>query len=117
MSTRGRVIVGVSGLVVLALAAAAFFVLRPGATATSAQGVTLECSAATGLTAQQCLGWGEEALANPEVATFEIEDVVRVTLDRPMFGLSSSCRVEYFLGRYPDEPALSRQTACPMSSN
>ena len=75
--------------------------------------VTAECSGWTGVS-EGCFDWGNDVLAQgPPSTTFELEDVVRIRLDRPMLGFAESCVAEYFLGRYPDEVVWSEDVPCP----
>ena len=104
------------GAVVVLLAVAGFFGLR-AATSVTAEGVgpggvTVECSGWTGA-GDRCGAWGEEVLADGAPSnTFEIEDVVRLRLDRSALGFAESCEAEYFLSRYPDEVAWTEDVAC-----
>lgn len=76
------------------------------------QRIMAECTGWTGLS-DRCREWGEEVLGRGAPSnTFEIEDVVRVRLDRPLFGFAPTCAVEYFLSRYPDEVAWTEQVPC-----
>jgi hypothetical protein len=94
------------------LAAAWFALLRPGASAT-VEGVTVECAAATGLGTDECAAWGTEVLAaGPGANVFELEDVDRIAFDRALFGLGDECSLTWFLGRYPDRPALTEEVTC-----
>lgn len=100
------IVVGLGGIVLLRVA-----------TSTVAEHVgegqiTAECAGWTGVT-EGCRDWGTEVLARGAPSnTFELEDVARVRLDRPMLGFASTCVAEYFLGRYPDEVAWSEDVPC-----
>ncbi len=102
-------------LAVVALAALLllwFVLLRGGARAT-VDGVSVECAAATGQDAEACQAWGLEILAaGPEARVFELTDVDRIAFDRELFGLGDACSVTWFIGRYPDRPALTDEVAC-----
>ncbi|HEX7173601.1 MAG TPA: hypothetical protein VF365_13465 [Candidatus Limnocylindria bacterium] len=79
----------------------------------AAGGPIVECSGWTGVT-DGCGRWGVRIVAaGAPTMTFEFEDVVRVRLDRPMLGLSSTCVAEYFLARYPDDVAWTEEVDCP----
>lgn len=86
--------------------------LRTGANA-SVDGVVVECGAATGSGTDQCRDWGTAILAaGPGARVFEVEDVERIAIDRELFGLGDTCSVAWFIGRYPDRPALTEEVAC-----
>ena len=75
-------------------------------------GVTAECTGWTGVSTG-CADWAASILADgPPSATFEMEDVDRLVLDRGSFGFASACEVRYFLSRYPDEPAWVEPIPC-----
>jgi hypothetical protein len=102
------------GLALVIAVAAAVILGRPGTEAATGSGVTVQCSAATGVDADGCRAWGEQILRQePRTRTFRIDDVVRLSLDRELFGFGDRCRVEYFIGRYPDRPLRSEETPCP----
>ena len=111
---RTRLVILAAALV---LAAGAFYVLSRAATSVIVEHVgpmqiSAECSGWTGVT-ERCREWGEAILtAGAPTTTFELEDVVRVRMDRPTFGLADRCTVEYFLGRYPDEVAWTEEVDC-----
>ncbi len=74
--------------------------------------VTVECSGWTGVS-DGCGAWGEAILAEGAPSnTFEIEDVVRLRLDRPALGFAETCQAQYFLSRYPDEVAWTEDVPC-----
>jgi hypothetical protein len=93
-------------------------VLLRGATSTVAehvgdQQIAVECTGWTGVS-QGCFDWGNDVMAQGAPSnTFELEDVVRVRLDRPMLGFAGTCVAEYFLSRYPDQVAWSEDVPCP----
>jgi hypothetical protein len=109
----------VVGLVVVALVAAlATLLLRPPAVARSTvdPDVAIECSAASGLDVEACAAWGDALLERGAPSrTFELRDVVRIRLDRGLIG--DECSVDWFLGRYPDDPAWTDDVACGVSSS
>lgn len=113
MSTRTLIL---AAAVLLVSAVGGFLLLR-GASATVVSDVgdgriTVECSGWTGA-GDGCGPWGAEILAQGAPSnTFEMEDVVRVRLDRPAFGFASTCVAEYVLSRYPDEVAWTEEVAC-----
>jgi len=102
---------------VLALGVAAFYLGTRAATATivnhvGPQQIEAECSGWTGVT-ERCGAWGEAVLAGGAPSTtFELQDVVRIRMDRPSLGFGAQCTVEYFLGRYPDEVAWTEEIDC-----
>ncbi len=109
--------VRLGAILALAIVVAALYVaLRGGsavlATASGDPEITIECSGSTGV-ADGCRAWGDAVLASgPPSTTFEIEDVVRVRFDRELLGFGSACSVSYFVGRYPDAPVWTEETAC-----
>ncbi len=106
-------VAAIAALVVIGLAAA--FVLRPPARVTSEvdPDVTIECAAATAVSAEGCLEWGDELISSgPPSTTFEMGDLARLRIDRPLFGFGSPCQVEYFLQRYPDDPVWESEVSC-----
>ena len=77
------------------------------------QQITAECTGWTGV-ADGCSDWATRVLAQGAPSTtFEMEDVVRVRLDRPMLGFAATCVAEFFLSRYPDEVAWTEEVDCP----
>ena len=104
-------------VVALVLAAGAIYLVSRASTATVVNHVgpmqiSAECTGWTGVT-ERCGEWGEAILAaGAPSTTFELEDVVRLRMDRPTFGLADRCTVEYFLGRYPDEVAWTEDVDC-----
>lgn len=111
-----RVLLLVGGLSVLAAVAALLGIRAATGTVADDVGqhaIAVECSGWTGWS-EDCRGWGEAVLAaGAPSTTFEIADVVRVRLDRPLFGFGPTCVAEYFLGRYPDEVAWTEDVPCP----
>jgi hypothetical protein len=104
----------IMGIVVVALGA--YVVSRSSSTTVveDAAGATIECTGWTGVT-DECATWGAEVLAEGSPSnTFELEDVARIRLDRPTFGLAEGCTVEYYLSRYPDEVEWSEEIDCPV---
>jgi hypothetical protein len=100
-------------VVLLAALVAVWFILLRGGTAATVDGVTVECAASTGLEADECQAWGAEVLAaGPGSSVFELEDVERIAFARELFGLGDGCSVTWFIGRYPDRPALADEVAC-----
>jgi hypothetical protein len=88
---------------------------RPPVEAVSAgdPDVTIECSASTGVTSSECGTWGDEILAFPAPSTtFEMDDLARLRIDRPLLGFGSPCQVEYFIERYPDDSAWDSDVPC-----
>ncbi|MDQ3690617.1 MAG: hypothetical protein M3406_11415 [Chloroflexota bacterium] len=101
-------VLGVAGIL-------AFLVLRPPVEAASAArpDVTIECSAATGVSVDACRGWGDELLAaGPPSHTFELDDLARLVLDRSAFGLGSACEVSYFISRDATNRVWHDEIAC-----
>lgn len=108
--------IGMVLLVAVILAVAAFLVFgREPVEAPSSvyPEVTIECDAWTGASAERCGSWGDELLAaGPPSRTFNMTDLRRLALQRPMLGLAGACRVEYYLGRNPTSPVWDDETAC-----
>jgi hypothetical protein len=74
--------------------------------------VRVECSGWTGVGAG-CGAWGAEILADGAPSnTFEMQDVVRLRLDRPAFGFAATCEADYFLSRYPNEVVWTEDVPC-----
>ena len=97
-------------------AVVALVLLRPATAITSTvdPDVTIECTGAVGIDSDGCHQGGDAILAEGSpTTTFEAEDVVRLRLDRALFGFGETCRAEWFLGRYPDDVAWSEPVACP----
>ncbi|MDQ4036377.1 MAG: hypothetical protein M3153_10660 [Chloroflexota bacterium] len=75
-------------------------------------GVRIECAGSTGVK-DDCRAWGDEILAEgPPSTTFEMDDLVRLRLERPMLGFASTCVAEYFVSRYPDDATWDDEVAC-----
>ena len=113
---RIRTVILAIGLVLVA-GAASVIGLRAASTTivndVGSQQVSVECSGWTGVS-DGCAAWGTDLLARGAPShTFELGDVVRVRLDRPMLGFASGCVAEYFLSRYPDEVAWTEDVPCP----
>lgn len=104
------------GLLVAAVAGAWIGLRAFSATSVSHVGerqIEAECSGWTGVS-EACGAWGEEVLARDAPSnTFEIDDVVRIRLDRTMLGFGPTCVAEYFLSRYPDDAAWTEEVPCP----
>ncbi|MGQ0608333.1 MAG: hypothetical protein ACT4OQ_07720 [Chloroflexota bacterium] len=101
--------------VVAALALAAVWLARPPIRIMSAirADVTVECGAATGADADACRAWGDATLGQGAPSfTFEMDDLVRLRIDRPVLGLGSGCELSYFTSRYPEVAVWTEETAC-----
>ena len=113
-STRITAAVTLIGLALMLIVA--FVVLaRPPTRVTSDADadVTLECGANTGLARDACRSWGDATLSQgPPSFTFEMDDLVRLRIDRTVLGFGSSCEVAYFTSRYPDVAVWTEETAC-----
>lgn len=110
-----RRLLPVAAVVLLLAAAATFLIVRPGVrtTAAGAPGVTVECSAATGLDDAACREWGDGVIAaGAPSSTFEMTDLGRVRLDRDLLGVASTCHTEWFITRY-DTPVWTDDEPCP----
>lgn len=97
----------------LVVAAVWYFVLRSPVevAAPSDPDVTIECAPSTNMLEEGCRVWGDQVLLlGAPSTTFELEDVVRIRLERAPF--SGPCRAEYFLGRYPDEVTWTERVDC-----
>jgi len=93
----------------------AFLFLRPPVEAVSASDpdVTIECSGATGVSAETCRAWGDEILATGAPSTtFEMDDLARLVVDRPTRGFSPTCEVDYFISRDADNRVWHEAIAC-----
>jgi len=117
MAVNGRRVAGLALAIsaVLALAVAAVWLARPPIRITSAvrADVTVECAAATGADADACRAWGDATLGQGAPSlTFEMDDLVRLRIDRPVPGLGSGCEVSYFTSRYPEVAVWTEETAC-----
>lgn len=76
------------------------------------QRISAECTGWTAVSTG-CRDWATEILAPGAPSnTFEMEDVVRLRLDRPMLGFAGMCTAQYFLSRYPDEVAWTEDVPC-----
>lgn len=107
-------LVAVAGLVAAVVAILLFLRFGSVTSVESAfhPGVAIECAGSTGVTAD-CGAWGDEILAaGPPSTTFEMDDVVRIRLDRAMLGFASACVAEYFVSRYPDDPIWDEEVGC-----
>jgi hypothetical protein len=60
-----------------------------------------------------CMDWGDQILAKGAPSmTFEMEDLARLELSRPMLGFAAECRAAFFLQRYPNESAWEEESEC-----
>ena len=108
-------LVVVAGVLLVGVVVAAVM-LRASTSATSTvdPDVSVKCAAGADVEEQTCRAWGDAILAEGSpTTTFEAQDIVRLRLDRELFGLGETCRAEWFLGRYPDDVAWSESVACP----
>ena len=102
-------------IILLGIIVAPLLVLRPATSATSTvdPDVTVECTPAAGVDEVACRDWGDAILADGSpTTTFEAQDVIRIRLDRDLFGFGEACRAEWYLGRYPDDVAWSESVPC-----
>lgn len=107
--------IGAAVAVLVLVGATAYLVLRPSVEAASATdpGVVVECSAATGVSADACRAWGDEVLARGAPShTFEMDDLARLVLDRSMLGLGPTCDVSYFISRDAQNRVWHQEVAC-----
>lgn len=114
-STTVRVTVAMAVAVAVFAIGGAWMVVRPGASVASTvnQAVTIECTGATGVSAETCRAWGDAVLADDAAPpTFEREDLGRLRLDRSLLGLGDECRADWFVSRYPDKPVWSGEAPC-----
>lgn len=111
-----RAAFGAAAVVVVVVAAGfAWLATRSPVTARSALNpqVTIQCAAATGLSAEACLAWGDGQLSDdPAPRTFERKDLRRVAFERSMFGFTDECSVAWYIERDPDEPVWSSSVPC-----
>jgi hypothetical protein len=113
--TRRTAALIASGSVLVVALAGAWFVARPGTFVPSTvhDAVTIECTGATGVTADVCGEWADAILVEDRAPrTFEREDLRRLRLDRSLHGFGGECRAEWYLLRYPDSPVWSDEVAC-----
>jgi hypothetical protein len=83
------------------------------ATSTVNPRVTVQCAAATGVSAAACGAWGDQILAeDPATKTFDRRDLRRVTFDRALFGFGAECSVAWFIERDAEEPVWSGSVPC-----
>lgn len=88
---------------------------RPSTRAVSAVSpeVTIECAASTGTDVDACRAWGDAILdEGPPSFTFEMDDLARLRIDRPLLGLGANCEAVYFTSRYPDDAVWTEETPC-----
>lgn len=107
--------IGAAVAVLVLVGATAYLVLRPSVEAASATapGVVVECSAASGVSADACRPWGDEVLARGAPShTFEMDDLARIVLDRSMLGLGPTCDVSYFISRDAQNRVWHQEVAC-----
>lgn len=111
-----KLVVLMAVVVALAGGSLAYLATRPASEARldDPAGAVVECAAATGMDAGECRAWGVETVASGAPSnTFELSDLGRLRLDRGLFGLASTCRVEWFTTRYADEAAWTDEVPCP----
>ena len=109
------VVLAVVAVVVLVAAGIGWLAIRAPVTTPSPffVGITIQCSAATGVSSETCGRWGDQVLdADPAPHTFERKDLRRVTFDRSLFGFGDTCTVAWFIERDPDEPVWSGAVPC-----
>ena len=84
------------------------------ATSSALPGVAIVCSGSTRISsAEACRAWGDAILGEgPPSHTFNIEDLARLELSRPLLGLAGACEADWFLGRYPDDAVWAEEVAC-----
>ena len=60
-----------------------------------------------------CRAWGDEILGQGAPSpTFEMGDLARLAIERPTWGFSPTCEVEYFISRDADTPAWHEAIGC-----
>jgi hypothetical protein len=109
------ILIGAMVVIVAAAAAFGWLVLRSPVSASSTVNtrVTVQCAAATGVSAATCGEWGDHILADdPATLTFERKDLRRVTFDRSLFGFGDECTVAWFIERDTEEPVWSGTVPC-----
>lgn len=75
--------------------------------------VTIECAPTTGVDPDACLAWGDAIAGEGQPSfTFEMDDLARLRIDRPMVGFSATCEVAYFTSRYPDDAVWMEEIPC-----
>jgi len=93
----------------------AYTFLRPSveAASTADPDVEIECSAAIGASAEACRAWGDEILGQGAPShTFEMDDLARLVINRPTWGFSPTCEVDYYISRDLDNRAWQEEIAC-----
>jgi hypothetical protein len=110
-----RMIIG--AVIVGALVVAAVFLLigRPTreVISTSDPDVTIRCDGSASVSEETCLEWGEEILAlGAPSTTFEMEDLARLEISKPLLGFGAPCQADFFLQRFPDDATWGEDVPC-----
>jgi hypothetical protein len=109
------ILIGAVVVIVVAAAAVGWLAIRAPVSATSTVNprVTVQCAAATGVSAATCGEWGDQILADdPATQTFDRKDLRRVTFDRSLFGFGADGSVAWFIERDAEEPVWSGTVPC-----
>lgn len=102
-------------VVLVPLAVAVLLLARPAIDVVSSTDpdVTIRCDGSTPISPDACMDWGDQILAKGAPSmTFEMEDLARLELSRPMLGFAAECRAAFFLQRYPNESAWEEESEC-----
>lgn len=110
-----KVVLGVVGVAVILAGVYVFHLfMEVRASSSALPDVVIVCSGSTRIASPDaCRAWGDAILAEGAPShTFNIDDLARLELSRPLLGLAGACEAEWFLGRYPDDPAWGEEVAC-----
>ena len=102
-------------VVLVPLAVAVLLLARPSIEVLSSTDpdVTIRCDGSTSVSPDVCRDWGDQILAEGAPSmTFEMEDLARLEISRPMLGFAAECRASFFLQRYPNESTWEEEGEC-----
>ncbi len=73
--------------------------------------VTVHCDGS--IAEDACVSWGDAVLADGAPSfTFDMENLVRLELKRPVLGFGSTCEAAYFTGRNPNDAVWTEEVLC-----
>lgn len=104
-----------TAVVLVPVAVATLLLARPAVDVVSSADpdVTIRCDGSTSVPPAVCLDWGNQLLrAAPPSMTFEMQDLARLEISRPMLGFAAECRVAFFLQRYPNDSVSEEVSEC-----
>lgn len=110
-----RIGTALAAIVLVPVAVAVLLLARPAVDVVSSvdEDVTIRCDGSTSVSRDDCMDWGDQILAEGEPSTtFEMEDLARLEISRPMLGFAAACEVAYFIQRYPEDPAWDEEVEC-----